>query len=495
MALSLTALTSCTDSDFTELETVNENQQETKPAFSNEMLAFANSSSLNEAIDLINSGFDRNVATRVALNGYGSSNFKSLLESNKEKFYATLTPEQIQEIENDEDELEYCLSDSIIADYAFAQLLNESREIQVADTVYRYFANGVAFAPVEFKSDLKLIDEEVAAIRIEQFESPTTLQLTTRVKFMPMYYKQITFNDILVDGGGGVTSSTTNGNSNTGEGLTLKNGVFIPKYNIRDVNYNSSGDGGWFHKLWNGIWGKNILAIKKFNGHRRMRLGFYDQNYIIYSNIGMEVKMQKKRCGIWWNCKTSEIRIGWSAVELRYKMQKPVKTYFTSDEMIGKQNQGNEFPVIMRCDFPFKNGQDILFNIPLINYDVKIKDVNKLLQSGLEIAMDRGSYILRQMMNKTNQNQKGIYSVDDKWILSIIGADEDVKTNAKTFEKKFYSKWGSFTVDFGYAIGGGISFKGIDMKKADEANLGRAVVYAAVKYGGEWKACRITKEE
>lgn len=176
-------------------------------------------------------------------------------------------------------------------------------------------------------------------------------------------------------------------------------------------------------------------------------------------------------------------------------MQKPVKTYFTSDEMIGKQNQGNEFPVIMRCDFPFKNGQDILFNIPLINYDVKIKDVNKLLQSGLEIAMDRGSYILRQMMNKTNQNQKGIYSVDDKWILSIIGADEDVKTNAKTFEKKFYSKWGSFTVDFGYAIGGGISFKGIDMKKADEANLGRAVVYAAVKYGGEWKACRITKEE
>lgn len=56
--------------------------------------------------------------------------FVSLIEANKIKVLSSLTQEQRDSIKNDEDDLEFCPSDSVIADIQFAQLLNAEREIQ-----------------------------------------------------------------------------------------------------------------------------------------------------------------------------------------------------------------------------------------------------------------------------------------------------------------------------------------------------------------------------
>ena len=492
VSLFVATFTSCQDTDLAEQGTADKDVL-AEQSLPNDMLVFSCRENLNQAIDLANLGCDSKALTRVSINSYNTTDFKSLLESNKEKFYASLTPEQIEEIENDEDDLEYCLSDSIIADYAFAQLLNEAREIQVGDTVYRYFGNGVAMAPSKYKAELRLIDQQVAAIRIDYLESQDEMQLLEHVTFLPMRYRQVSYNDIVVAGGGTTSKSTES--SSTVDGLALRDGTYIPGSKIRQVDFESKGDGGWLHRLWNNIWGKNVLAITKFNGHRRMRLGFYDQNYIVYSNIGIEVKMQKKRWGIWFNCKASDIRLGWSAIELKYEMPKPIKTYFSPDEMPGSLNKDTEVPYIMRCNFPFKDVDDALFNIPLIDYDVTLKDVNKVLTNGLKLAVEKSPYIIKQLINQTPVTQKGIFAVDDKRLLTIVGPDETCKTNGRTLEKKFYASWGSFTFNFGFLLNGNISFKGVDIKKADKAELGRGVVYAAVNYGGEWRACRIIKNE
>jgi len=86
--------------------------------------------------------------------------FVSLIEANRQKVMASLTPEQLDSIENDEDELEFCPSDSVIADIRFAQLLNADREIQVGTTVYRYFPNGVAFTEESFAEELDDINHK-----------------------------------------------------------------------------------------------------------------------------------------------------------------------------------------------------------------------------------------------------------------------------------------------------------------------------------------------
>ena len=487
-ALSAAALTSCQQSELSDLADVNGNNS-VNQGLPNDVLVFSSRDNLKEAIDLIKSGCDGKVATRAAVNVYGASDFKSLVESNKEKLYATLTPEQIAEVENDEDDLEYCPDDSVIADYAFAQLLNEAREIQVADTVYRYFANGVAYTSAENRAELRTIDAEVAqyepgpqAVQGQNMDATEPFDYNTisigGVTFVPYYYgSDVIYSDL----------------QSQGSPLTLKDGTYIPGTNVRDVNYNSKGDGGWFHRVWNSIWGKNILAITKFSKKRRMRLGFYDQNYIIYANIGIKVKMQKKVVGIWWNCKASELRLGWSAIELKYKMPKPVKTYFSSSEMSGTSKEP-KYPDSWRCKYPFKSNDELLFHIPLVNYDVTTKDVVNALNSGLSTAAKRAPYMLKQLFDQTPKDQKGIYTVDDKWIYSIVSADEITGKDKRKMEKKFYAKWGSFRIDFGFAFDGGMSFKGIDIDAADKAELGRGVVYAAVKYNGVWRGCRITKD-
>lgn len=45
--------------------------------------------------------------------------FVSLYEQNYNKLMESLTPEQIEEIANDEDELEYWPTDSVISDFQF----------------------------------------------------------------------------------------------------------------------------------------------------------------------------------------------------------------------------------------------------------------------------------------------------------------------------------------------------------------------------------------
>ena len=481
LVLFTTAFTSCQDSMLTssdEQEDIN-----VKKTLPNDMLVFDSKENLSEAIEMIRSGCDSKVATRAAVNSYGTSDFKSLVESNKEKLFATLTPEEISQIENDEDDLEYCPDDSIIADFAFAQLLNEAREIQVADTVYRYFANGVAYTSAENREELREIDEEVAKYSAGNAETTDPMDYSKisigGTTFIPNIYQQEVFDEAC----------------GVGKPLYLKNGVYIDPSMIRDVNYNSEGDGGWLHKLWNNIWGKNILAITKFSKSKRMRLGFYDQNYIIYSNIGITVKMQKKVLGIWWNCKASELRLGWSGIELKYKMPKPVKTYFSPNEMPGALNDKTGVPYVSHIKFPFKNIEDVLFNVPLINYNVTVKDVNAALTEGIKAAMEQGPYIIKNLINQTPSTQKGLYAVDDKYMLTIIAPYEEAECNKRTFDKKFYFDTCECLFDFGFLFGEGFKYKGFAFNQADKAILGRGIVYAAVKYKGVWRACRITKSE
>ena len=81
LVLFTTAFTSCQDSMLTS----SDEQEDTnvKKVLPNDMLVFSNRENLSEAIEMIRSGCDSKVATRAAVNSYGTSDFKSLVESNK----------------------------------------------------------------------------------------------------------------------------------------------------------------------------------------------------------------------------------------------------------------------------------------------------------------------------------------------------------------------------------------------------------------------------
>lgn len=138
----------------------------------------------------------------------GTEAFKSLYDSNKEQTLSSFSEAERHALENDEEDLEYQLADSIITDYYFAQMLNANREIECQDTVYKYYANGVAYVPSEYSDELVGIDEVVAQISPEECAG-TTVNMGNHVNFtvpsnkMESQPKSFTDYDPESGGGGG----------------------------------------------------------------------------------------------------------------------------------------------------------------------------------------------------------------------------------------------------------------------------------------------------
>lgn len=218
-----------------------QNQEENSPAF----LVFSSRKELAEAISNLRSGkhYDATRASNMSTvntdkennGGSGIMQFLSLPDANKLKYMAKLTQAQTDSINTDEDSLEFCMSDSIIADDDFAQLLNATREIEVDDTVYKYYGNGVAFSEHSKAKQLNDIDAEVSKITVDDNNIGKVLAINKDVQFIPCNYTATEETDDDT----GTRASTNN------EALQLKNGVTITANNIRDVDYNSKGDGGW----------------------------------------------------------------------------------------------------------------------------------------------------------------------------------------------------------------------------------------------------------
>lgn len=476
---------SCQDSEITEVtqKTITEKQSES------DFLVFRTKGELQSSIQTLKRLKDSQVkdfaTTRAAISVPIPDSFQSLLESNREKCLSKLTATQLDTIKKDPDQLEFCLSDSVIADYEFAQLLNANRMIQVEGIVYRYFPNCVAYTKARNAKALKNLPEQ-----LKPAEKESELRISSDsdeiITIIRNKYKE--------------EEATTETNHSKGDydgdGLQLGNGVIIPLDNIRDVDYNSNGDGGWLHKMWNGIWGRNVLAIKKINGHKRLRLGFYDQHYIVYANIGAKLKMQKKVCGIWWNCKADEMRIGWSAIEMKTTFSKPFIKILKPELSMQPNiiNNNDIYPPFIRSGFPFKNEDQVLLHLPLVSYDLKTKDINSFLQHGIQEALKKAKERVTDINNPSGKF--GIYSADDNVFYAVCGSDEKSKQNTRTFEHKFYRQNFPGSIKIGISYGGGdIKVTELEINKGVNVKLGRGIVYGAIKYRGKWFAARITKED
>lgn len=490
----IASLHSCQDENVHEMQAKDLKESistDDNPAF----LVFSSKEDLKKAIDMMKSGMSTTSVKKVQSikvrsvemveTGCSDSKFQSLIDAQKQLCLSKFTQEQLDSINSDEEDLEFCLDDSIIADYEFAQLLNSKREIQVNDTIYRYFGNGVAFAPSINAKNMQGIDNEVANISLTEQNIGKELSLSNNVKFIPFAYR-VVYSE--------TNAQATSFNDPQRESITLKNGITIPTDKIRDVNYKSKGDGSWLFRTWNRIWGKNVLAINNFSKKRRLRLSFYDQNYIVYANIGTSIKMQKKKIGRWWQCKAEELRLGWTAIELKHTLPKPMITYINPNI---KPNlaKDSDYPSFMKHSFPFKNEEVILFHLPFPSYDLKVKDLNAFLKSGIKKVAQEAPRFLQNFINNTKEEQRGLYSANKSVLYVVTGPEEIYKNKKHSIEKKFYAQWfpGEYLIGFGFSN----SFKlnSVKFDGGKSTKLSRGIVYGAVKYNGKWLAARITKEE
>lgn len=423
--------------------------------------------------------------------------FVSLVESNRQKVMASLTPIQLDSIANDDEDLEFCPADSVIADIQFAQLLNAEREIQVGQTVYKYVPNGVAYTDASHVSELRNIESVTSTIQVTPENEGCPMRVAGNVDFRPVQYQVVQFEDQEIDGGGGggytgggsssensSSSGSTTGSSSS-DGITLSNGKTIPLNDIRDINYYDQGDGNWIHRTWTNIWGRNVVAIKKFNDKKKLTMNFYDQNYIVYANIGTHLKMQKKVCGIWWNIKAEEMVQGWETVTVKYDIPQPIQpNTFTYPGMTTPT-------VTTRHPFPFSNENILIFHIPFVDYDFTTKDLNKAFKTAAQKVFNAASSWAKK--EGQSADKIGLTCFNNKEAYIIHGPFSKGVKNQKSMESKFYAKWFPGECQFQFSIGSSVNLKNIKFSTNDGVELYRGIVFGAIKYDGKWLAARITK--
>lgn len=227
-----------------------------------------------------------------------------------------------------------------------------------------------------------------------------------------------------------------------------------------------------------------------------MKLRMYDQDYILYRAVGMTVRMQQRRLGIWWRKKAQEFRYGWTAIECEYKFNAPA--FQEPPQMPNGVPEHDKYPFTMVKPFPFANTDIVLVNVPFANYDVTTGDVNKVLAQGLKLGLNKlNSWYKSSQGQKYRNNPNGIYSAydRDRKIAVVFPQGEEVAYDEGREVVRWEMNWfsGSFQVGFSNK-GGGWKYDSVKIDQATEVEIKRGRVYGAVKYNNEWRACVIETE-
>lgn len=276
--------------------------------------------------------------------------------------------------------------------------------------------------------------------------------------------------------------------------LLLSNRVKIPKENIREVLYGQgAGDGSDFQKWISKQFGTNVTVENTFDSKHRMKLRMYSQDYLIYSVIGMTVRMQHKRLGIWWRKKAEEFRYGWSEIEVVHKYKK--FPFQDPPKMPDGLPRYAKFPIIIQ-PFPYTKTNIILFHVA--NYDFKTGDLNKVFKAGVKSVAGLMKDWSSDENNATYKDEMtSIYATREKesTVHVLYPQGEEVANN----EGRDVVQWDLTGMNGNIKIcrkdlkflAKGWSVCDFSVGSVTETSIARGRIYAAVKYNGQWRVCVI----
>lgn len=229
------------------------------------------------------------------------------------------------------------LDDDLIKDPVFAALLNEEREIIIEDELYKYTELGMF--KIDFDEKQVLTDyldsitpmEKRALILQYKNEYSTTNKpqevnedlgsgLTTfRIKAVDLLRYPYPSNTDYDGGEGGSSGSSSGGTTST-----MGNGVYDPT-TFGGCTIESQG-------FFEGIFGVSEACTEYYNDNRRVKVTFWNQNFLVFSSIGASTRLQKRECMnflwmsiCWWEKSYAEsIKLGINNVTFKYDFNVPV---------------------------------------------------------------------------------------------------------------------------------------------------------------------------
>lgn len=222
-------------------------------------------------------------------------------------------------------EVEIDLDDDLIADPALAALLNEDREILVADSLYKYTNTGLYFCLKKDKQKLydyldKLtVTQKISMItnRVAPCDQVPLRQTSKMLISAPVTQVTIGVNRFIPE-------PACNTNSNLpSQPVVVVPPLSTPKLIKQNLPITTIENQGLFEKIF---CTREVDSEDYGDGHR-VKVTFWNQNFFLFSSIGSSARFQKrsKFLGIvyWEKSYAEQIELGINNVTYEYKFNVP----------------------------------------------------------------------------------------------------------------------------------------------------------------------------
>ena len=380
--------------------------------------------------------------------------------------------------------------DELIGDEIFASVLNENREIQVGDSIYKYTEQGLFFCHIDDVDELELYLESLNQkngfkyVPIDPCDmEPQELGVQPMNAYVKRYIPEPDCGGGGFGGGsGGGSGGGTGSGSSSNYGDTFVNNLTACEYRHRDLK----------------MFGDIVSCIDKFDKRHRVKTKFFKQNYLLYSAIGISAKHQTRFLGIFWTNKTDEIRLGVHAIYFEYKMPLPdynniVKTYIiyqgkVYDNYLNVLNAGK----VVVPKLPFNdqfNTITIYAALPIIGVidrNFTEEDVNKAFWKA---AWPKAVALAKKLGKPAPKKASMVGFNREKTIVQHYNTEEIAYNDGKLM--KLYDFNFLITFDFMDLLNKVVSWKSFKIQSIYNYEKVKIDIYGAAREGTTWKGNRV----
>ena len=404
------------------------------------------------------------------------------------------------------------LEDDVIHDPAFASLLNEDREIVIGNVFYKYTDFGLFYCETSKKEILmkylyNLSDnDKVALVGVDRMDLSSCdafpevkKQINDGVSY---FLPEIKSTCDIID-----TPPISNGKS----GFASKNSQVsdIPLLDITKQNFPiiAIKKTGFFEK----IFGETQDNVTYLSDGRRVKVKFWNQNYLLFSSIGCKIKTQKRVKKVfvsyWEKTYVEKLEMGVNYLTYDYNFNVPAynlaqynyeTTFFeyngtkynSSGKVINKIPTG-----LGTFNFDLSSAQTGL-KIFILGYEVTNKNVNQILDISLKNMVNGiDNYFEREDLREKMKNGDVKFDIISAkpfsnkvtFAVSKLRWTKNNENNySHYFDFNFLLKWKSSYDDPEDYLKGLVGAKKYSNVKID--------FYGAAYSNGEWSGSRLVKE-
>lgn len=389
--------------------------------------------------------------------------------------------------------------DALIADPFFASILNEQREVQVGNKVYKYTVEGVFVVNADKVKDLYtfIAAEEAAQIAApnRRFAKEQEVQSISKDIVLIRPAQKYESMKIVLDN----TCTTCNDANQRVDPSQFKMCSTLKK------------------NLWTKVFGPKVECTEYHDKRRRIKTKVWNQNYVLYSSIGISVRAQKRSARVWWANKVDELELGIYQASFRYpklKVQWPdfSNNYFYTDRSGNMVNQwgqavGNPLghPQSIFDAFPIKDKDQEFFsiytNLPIVKnlfkngklVEVKGKDINKLIKSQVVSQVKRYWKKAEKELESKSTLMLAEFPGNTEKDLTVTYIDwSSNKTNENAIRKIF--DWNTAQIGFKTNLGDGkgVGFGDFSLKKTAQSYKELLLTgYGVGRRGSTWKGGQV----